>query len=449
MRDSQTGTTSKPSPKQLWFFLALAFLLLFSSFRWNIFHIEAASTIYNLSIDEYLTPTMEHYAAGPALQRSLGELRVFRDDGSSHPYIMLAGLQRILYSAVSPHSAEGVDRAIPYLRTAIAAALALTFTAFLFVVAAEFGIFCAGITAILLAWSDWLIIFAPDLFWICALFFVPFVLAWLLGDPARPIRQQRLLALLFTLFCVIKCLCGFDYLTNICAAVSVPFLYYGLRRAQPLRKIAVRILRYGALSVLAFCCALSLQILQLLFVEKVPPSGIRAFFAEARMRTMSSGEGISNGYDKAVLSVLHWLRFPAARDASIAPYLVPLRPLLRYIRYLFMGAATIPFPFHPLQLPIALFVVGFVIACWLLRKRLRAKPTSRASAWIAATLAALVVSHLWAVAANGHMTHTFFNAIIFHIPFLPMAYVAFGIACVKLRNYLRHRKLHRPQKLGV
>jgi len=449
MQHSQTGTTRKPRSRQLWLFLALASLLLVGSFRWNIFHIEAARTNINLGVDEYVTPTMELYATGPALQRSLGVLRIVYDNGSSYPYIMLAGFQRILYSAVSPHSAAGVDRAVPYLRSAIAAALALTFTAFLFVVAREFGFFCAGITAILLAWSNWLIVFAPDLFWICALFFVPFVLAWLLGDPARSIRQQRLLALLFTFFCIMKCLCGFDYTTNICAAVSIPFVYYGLRRAQPLRTIAARILRYGALSVLAFCCALSLQILQLLFVEKIPPSSIRFFFAEARMRTMSNGEGMSSGYDNAVLSVLHRLHFPAARDASIAPYLVPLRPVLRYIRYLAMGAVTIPSPFHSLQIPIGLFVVGFVIACWLLRKRLRAKPHSRASAWIAATFAALVVSHLWIVAANGHMTHIIFNAIVFYIPFLPMAYVAFGLACVKLRDYLRDRKLHRPQEVSV
>ncbi len=230
MRHSQTGTARKPRPRQLWFFLALSFLLLFSSFRWNIFHIEETRTNINLGIDEYVIPTMDLYAAGPALQRNLGELRLFRDDGSSYPYIMLAGFQRILYSAVSPHSVEGADRAVPYLRSAIAAALALTFTAFLFVVAAEFGLFCAGITAMLLAWSNWLIVFAPDLFWISALFFIPFVMrrGFLLGDP-RTLHhgRQRLLALLFTLFCVIKCLCGFDYTTNICAAVSVPFLYYG------------------------------------------------------------------------------------------------------------------------------------------------------------------------------------------------------------------------------
>jgi hypothetical protein len=449
MRHSQTATAPKPWSKRLWLFLALAFLLLFSSFRWNVFHIEETRTNINLGVDGYVIPTMELYAAGPALQRNLGELRLFRDDGSSYPYIMLAGLQRILYSAVSPHTAEGVDRSIPYLRSAVAAALALTFTAFLYIVAGEFGFFCAGITAILLAWSNWLIVFAPDLLWISALFFVPFVLAWLWGDPTRSVKQQRLLAGLFTLFCIVKCLCGFDYTTNICAAVSVPFLYYGLRRGQPLRNIAARILRYGALSVLAFCCALSLQIVQLLFVEKVPTSGIRAFFAEARMRTMSNGEGMSSGYDHAVLSVLHRLHFPAARDASIAPYLHPLRPVLRYLRYLTMGAVTIPSPFHSLQIPIALFVVGFIVALWLLRKRLRAQPNSRASAWGAATLAALVISHLWVVAANGHMTHTFFNAIVFYIPFLPMAYVAVAIACVKLRDDLRRRKLHRRQELSV
>ena len=449
IQHSQTGTARKPRSRQLWLFLALVFLLLFGSFRWNVFHIEAARTNFNLGVDDWLTPTLEIYAPGPGLLRSFGMLRIVHDNGTTSPYLMLAGFQRILYSAVSPHTAAGADRAVPYLRSIISAALAFAFTAFLFVVAREFGFFCASITALLLAWSNWLIVFAPDLFWISALFFIPFVLAWLLGDPARSLKQQRLLAVLFTLFCCMKCLCGFDYTTNICAAVSVPFLYYGLRRHNSLRTIAARILRYGALSVLAFCSALTLQILQLLFVEKIPTSGIRAFFAEARMRTMSNGEGMTNGYDKAALSVLHWLHFPAARDAAIIPFLVPLRPVLRYIRYLTMGAVTIPFPFHALKIPIAFFVAGFVIACWLLRKRLRAEPDSRSSAWIAATLAALVVSHLWIVAANGHMTHVYFNAIVFYIPFLPMAYVALGMACVKLRNDLRDRKLHRPQEVSV
>ncbi|HEY5329222.1 MAG TPA: hypothetical protein VIJ79_05000 [Acidobacteriaceae bacterium] len=451
-RSEVESPTAARTKRKNWLFLILAFLLLFSSFRWNIFHIEREQAAFNVTIDGYLIPTMEMYASGPAIRRSLSDLKLYGDDNSTYSYVMLAGFQRIMYSWISPHNPAGVDRAIPYLRDLIAAALALTFTAFLLLITKEFGYFCAITTTILLALSDWLIIFAPDLFWFTALFFIPFILAWLLGDFSRPVKQQRLLAFLFTLFCLIKCLCGYEYITNIAAAVALPFIYYGLRRGIPLQKIAARILRYGALSVVAFCSAIGLQIMQIIFIEKIPLYGVKAFFREALMRTTSNGEGIGSGYDNAVLSVLHKLHVPLSSDARIIPYLIPLRPLLRYVRYLTMGAITIPFPIHSLRIPIGFFVIGFALVFWLQRKRLKisaAKPASRRTAWMIATLAALVTSHLWIVAANGHMTHTFFNAIVFYIPFLPMAYVGVGIACVKLLNHLRHKKRRRQQQLSV
>ncbi|HZL27809.1 MAG TPA: hypothetical protein VFC39_14885 [Acidobacteriaceae bacterium] len=435
-----------------WIFLALIAVFLFSSFRWDVFHIEEPQRSYDILVDGYVIPAMELYADGPTLQRNLGEMRLYGGDNTTYPYIMQAGLQRMMYSWISPHSEAGVDRAIPYLRSLIAAALALAFTAFIFIVGKEFGYLTGLLTAIMLSLSDWLIVFGPELFWISVLFFIPFILAWLLGDPARPIKQQRLLAFLFTFFCLIKCLCGFDYITNISAGVAVPFIYYGLRRGIPPPQIALRIIRYGALSFVAFVSAILLQIMQLRFVEKVSLSGVKYFFSEARRRTMSNGEGIGSGYDNAVLAVLHKLHVPLSSDARIVPYLIPLRPLLRYVRYLTMGAITVPFPIHSLRIPIGFFVIGFALVFWSQRKRLKiskARPASRRTAWMIATLAALVISHLWVVAANGHMTHTFFNAIVFYIPFLPMAYVAVGIACVKLRDDLRHRKLHRRQELSV
>jgi hypothetical protein len=62
------------------------------------------------------------------------------------------------------------------------------------------------------------------------------------------------------------------------------------------------------------------------------------------------------------------------------------------------------------------------IAFWFRRKRLcnviKSGAADRSTAWMWSTLVALAISHLWVVAANGHMTHTFFNAIVFYIPFL-------------------------------
>jgi hypothetical protein len=49
-------------------FLFLVFCLLFSSFGWNIFHIEKEQLIDNLTVDDrYIISTMLLYANGPEL----------------------------------------------------------------------------------------------------------------------------------------------------------------------------------------------------------------------------------------------------------------------------------------------------------------------------------------------------------------------------------------------
>jgi hypothetical protein len=422
-----------PANRTKWVFLFLAFWLLFSSFRWNIFRIEDKQVTQNLGVDDaFILPAMELYAGGPSLQRNFGEIQVSVSQRTV-PYFMQVGLQRIIYSWLSPHNKAGVDRSIPYIRAMIEIALALTLVTFIAVIRFEFGFLCAGITTTLLALSNWLIIFAPDLFWVSATFFAPFVLAWTLGDPLRPVNQQRLLAILFALFCLVKCLCGFDYTTNIFAAVAVPFIYYGLRRGVPFRKTAMRILQYGAISIAAFSVAIGLQVVQYAFVQRDSRDNVMSFFNEARRRTLSNEEGFSNRYETTVLSTFHRvIHFSQTNDPWIEHYLVPLRPVLRYVRYLTMGAVTMPLPRLSVPVPIGLFVIGFLMIFWFRRKRLYSVITSgaadRSTAWMWSTLAALAISHLWVVAANGHMTHTFFNAIVFYIPFLPMVYVMLGIA---------------------
>jgi hypothetical protein len=263
-----------------------------------------------------------------------------------------------------------------------------------------------------------------------------------------------MLAALFTLFCLIKCLCGYDYTTNIFGAAAVPLLYYGLRRGTPLRGIIARIARYGILSVCAFCTAILLQLAQFKFVEKNTNGGLSAFLKEVHRRTLSNGEGLGIGYDKAVLSVLHRLGLSPSHDYAIQHYLVPLRPVLRYFRYLSMGAMTLPFGKHSLSIPIGLFVLGFLLTAWFQRRRLKialfSGGTDPLTAWTLSTLAALLVTHLWIVAANGHMTHTFFNAIVFYIPFLPMVYAVLSAASVRwFKQALRARDMQAASRAPV
>jgi hypothetical protein len=334
----------KPTAIRRASFLVLVFGLLFVSFRWNVFGIEQTKVAGNIDIvDCYIVPALELYAGNSSLQGRIGEIQLLDGDGKYHPYVMSVGLQRIGYSLLSPSTPAGVERAVPYLRGLIEALLAFTLTMFVGVTKREFGYTAAVITAVMLSLSNWLIVFAPDLFWISVTFFLPFVVVWQWGDPDRSAKQQRMVALLFTMCCFVKCLCGYDYTTNVLGAAAVPLLYYGLKRGTPLRDIAARIARYAALSIVAFFAATLLQIAQFKFVEKSTNGSMSAFLKEVHRRTLSNGEGVGSGYDNAVLSLLHRIHMSPSHDQAVDRYLVPMRPVLRYFRYLSMGAVTIPF----------------------------------------------------------------------------------------------------------
>jgi hypothetical protein len=433
----------RPAPKKRQILLALVFVLLFTSFHWDIFGIEKARIEENIElVDVYIVPALHFYVSAPNPKKALGVIMLDDQEGGGYrPYYMQVGLQRILYTLLSPNSAEGVDRAVPRLRTAIEAALALILTIFIAAIDSEFGHLTAGITAALLALSNWLIVFAPDLFWISATFFAPFALGWLLGDPARPVSHQRALAVSFTAVSLIKCLCGYDYLTNVCGAIAVPLLYYGLVRGQPMRAIAARIAKYAGLTLLAFFMAVALQAIQFAWVQKDVSGGLFFFLNEAKRRTLTNGEGFGSGYQTSILSMLHKLHLPPSWDPRVESVLTHLLPVARYFKYLGMGALTVPFPRHPLTVPIGVFVLGFSLLLLLKGARMYGAISSGSTdaklALATSTIAALFISHVWVVAANGHMTHTFFNAIVFYIPFLPMAYVTLGATVSSLVRRLR------------
>jgi hypothetical protein len=229
----------------------------------------------------------------------------------------------------------------------------------------------------------------------------------------------------------------------------VPFLYYGLRNGDSLRRIFLRVAQYGVLSIAAFCIAVVLQLMQYAFVQKDLHGSLVYFSKEAGRRTLSNGEGLSSGYDAGVLLVLHKMHLFQSHYGVIQYYLPHLRPFLRYVRYLWMGAATLPLPIHSLKLPIGVFVAGFLAVFWRQKRQLLSTitsgPADHTTAWMWATLAALFISHIWVVVANGHMTHTFFNAIVFYIPFLPMVYVVIAIGLSSWIHRLidlRRRRTH-------
>jgi hypothetical protein len=152
--------------------------------------------------------------------------------------------------------------------------------------------------------------------------------------------------------------------------------------------------------------------MQYAFVQKNLRGSLVYFSKEAGRRTLSNGEGLSSGYDAGVFLVLHKLHLFQSHDgvitlsSSSAPYSSLCSISLD-------GAATIPLPINSLKLPIGVFVAGFLAVFWRQKcqplNTITSGPADHTTAWMWAALAAMFISHIWVVVANGHMTHTFFK----------------------------------------
>jgi hypothetical protein len=274
--------------------------------------------------------------------------------------------------------------------------------------------------------------FSIDAYWLEFLFFLPFVVTWCLYARLPLNRALFWSAIVTTAGVCIKGLCGFEYVSNIAGAVAVPALYFGLKSGLSRAGIIRHILVLAFAAVVGFVVALTIQIGQVSALYG--HAGIQKFEQRASYRTSGEGEGMSMHYDEAVQRAMNKLHVPVTVQLQIvAPAMPAIRLVLRYMLYQGKSALSLSGEGRT-AIPIGVFSgAAFLVAVLaFIRRRerffLMHKPA------IGAILLAFLVSNSWAVMANGHMTHTFLNAIIFYIPFLPVMFVFLSLFIVGAFN---------------
>lgn len=108
--------------------------------------------------------------------------------------------------------------------------------------------------------SPWITVMARNLYWVPFTWYLPFIAAvYLAAGSYRSGRTfATLLAILFATY-LLKLLCGYEFVTSIGLAASVPLVYAGVRDEQRWQAIAGRVLANGAVLVLALLAAAALH----------------------------------------------------------------------------------------------------------------------------------------------------------------------------------------------
>lgn len=386
------------------FALAAAYTaVLYASFVHDLFRIAGPLHACVIGYDSHhVLDRLDAAAGGTALWHPL-----------SPNYLSQFGLQGIVLSAIAPAS-----RLDPFTFSFAAAnTMALLFCAGLgaFLVSAGriVGRLAAHIAVALTACSLIWMSFAPSLYWAAALLLLPFQIVWFFEPLCIGWRRFTLMLLpAVGLAVMLKCLCGYEYVTSVILAPVAALAFHQVRRADFgwnfLRPAAALTLA----GILGFAAALTIHSQQI--AALTGQSGWASIAFRARERTVEIGN-------------------PAVENhVELKPFgpLQRLDPKTAYAIHAFCKYFAMP----PIALPTGLTSRSFIPLYWFVALAIALLISARfgwlntnGQALAIATVIGLGASVSWQVLAVNHMAvHFHLNMVVFQLPFLLLSFLSIG-----------------------
>jgi hypothetical protein len=253
----------------------LVFLTLLVSFKANIFRIAKQDRFlrFHAGAQTLIEAKLADGAAGKGIWDGGGLLfnrPLFfdkvenADPGLSGRYNSQFGLQGYLARLMQSCTGLGVDRMMRGLEWLVSGALALLFSIFYHHLSKKFGLIAALPGVLLVLFSIHLLIMARNVYWIPFALFLPSVVAAMLLPAAWDDRRIMIVTgLLFFASILFKCLCGYEFVTNLVLSASPALLFYGLICRDSWKKQLVRQSAFFVIGVAAFAVALAIHLITL------------------------------------------------------------------------------------------------------------------------------------------------------------------------------------------
>ena len=142
--------------------------------------------------------------------------------------------------------------------TAIAVALFITF------LAVEFGILPIFISSIFLIFTNvWLTIFAKNTYWTMWSYYLPLLIIYYYVYKYNFNDKKLIFYILFVISLLVKFSIGYEYISTIMIAYTLPVFYFAISRQWTLKKFIKSFLITSALCVLSFLITISIHIIAL------------------------------------------------------------------------------------------------------------------------------------------------------------------------------------------
>lgn len=326
----------------------------------------------------------------------------------------------------------GVER-LYFSEYVTAAILAIILTIYVFCILNIFGVVSAVLFSFLLAASQWVIVFANNLYWMFFLIMAPFVIIFYYLFM-RSIRESKntedginsLYILVFVLI-LLKCMAGYEYISSILISTIVPILFFGIKDSWSLRKIFKTAFFVGFYGLMGFFVALLIHLIKLYSVLGDWGKAFNFMWITVAKRTHGNPDAVNEVYraslESSVVDVvsLYW-----------NGYAINLDELLGWGGQITFGG-----------LVFSLLILNLSISSLIFLRR-EFHSQRRLNVAIIVSLWFSVLAPLsWYILAKGHSyIHTHMNHVLWYVPFLLLGYVYFGFALSVLNCFfLKNKKI--------
>jgi hypothetical protein len=267
------------------YYIALLMLLAaFLSYNYNFFLVtnDQLFTAHQLDSEQLVLDGILHKSSDdgllrlgtyprPEIENSIDISRQLYEEqlisGEFKEYKSQFGLQLHFFYFIS----QAINRNVNFLQSIPAFLMSLIVMLFFIVIEREFSLRHALFFCLPLIFSPWVVIFARNLYWVEATWFLPTVITLYFGRRSLASAKGTVImtAILFVSF-LIKCLCGYEYLTTIGLSACVPLVYYAAQTRIGIKRTLVQLMICCAALSFAFSIALIMHSFSLNSTSKNP-----------------------------------------------------------------------------------------------------------------------------------------------------------------------------------
>lgn len=334
------------------------------------------------------------------------------------------GFQGYFYSAIDKmlsffglSSKNKLD--IMYFLTSLA--MSLTFSVFILLAKKEFGIFPIIILLIGIVYSQWLVVFAKNLYWMTFFLFLPFVYIWYTLKKEEDNISENLPKYFygFIFFIIyIKSLAGFEYLSTIFISLSIPFLYFYFKNNWKFKELSKRLFFIYFSAFLAFFASIFTFLLQKYLIAGSFAKAIEILKMIILKRTYGSPDE------------MHPV-FRASLESSIGEVILKYWNGKAFDLQSIFGKFTV-ITFGETIYVFFIFIFIFVVLNFINKFKIAYDKEQKS------LLVVIIISSLaplsWYILAKGHSyIHTHMNHILWYSPFLLLVFIFIGLTISRLK----------------